>query len=197
MSWFKNLGITTKLLAGFLLTVGITIVVGVKAIYDLNQMAGHGQMMYEKMTVPIGALGKAVESYQLLRGNLRNLLLTTGAAENQKYLNLLQQNKTDFGKDLDSVRDSVVTPKAKAALVNVDTVWMEFRPAFEKIVSLGMQDKNAEAWAAMNDPSYLQQAKAVDDSVAVLVAAEVEARWTSTTRTSATASVRSSSQLSQ
>jgi methyl-accepting chemotaxis protein len=106
--------------------------------------------------------------------NVRNILLVTGDAADQKYLGLLRQNEADFEKYLDEVRPTAATEQERAAIAKVDSGWASYKLAMEKVLVPAMADKNDEAWAGMNDPAFLQQLKAVDDAVQALVAAKTK-----------------------
>ena len=56
MRWFRNLGITTKLMTSFLLLTGMTVGVGLRAMRDLATMAAGTEQMYLKMAKPMASL---------------------------------------------------------------------------------------------------------------------------------------------
>ncbi|WP_034419895.1 MCP four helix bundle domain-containing protein [Thermanaerosceptrum fracticalcis] len=76
MNWYNNLKIRTKLIGGFLVVAFIALALGSFGVHNIRKIDNLDIKLYETMTVPLGEMAIIVESYQRMRGNVKDILLT-------------------------------------------------------------------------------------------------------------------------
>ena len=76
MKWFKNMKIRTKLLGSFTIVALLAGVIGYMGISRMKQIDAADEKLYEKMTLPLGHLTDMAVSFQRIRVNIREALLS-------------------------------------------------------------------------------------------------------------------------
>ena len=80
----KNLRVSVKLIASFLIVALFTTIVGVVGIFGMRQIDASFDEMYNLQTVPLPELGKAIEMLQRQRACMRDMII--GAATGDQDL---------------------------------------------------------------------------------------------------------------
>jgi methyl-accepting chemotaxis protein len=76
MRWFHNMKISAKLFFGFSLVLIGALAIGAVGILNLQTIAANSETMYAHMTEPIAELSQIATSFQRIRVNLRDIILT-------------------------------------------------------------------------------------------------------------------------
>ncbi len=146
MSWFKNMKIAAKLIAGFIVVALIAGIVGVVGIINIANINDADTELYEINTVPITDLATANEKYQRARLNMLNIIINTDAQsmnENMTkindFLEEMQAALDNFGKNIIS---SQVSSEYNALVKTVDE---DFLPYTKQVTDLALSNKSAEA----------------------------------------------------
>ena len=145
MGSFNNLKLSTKLLAGFAVTIGVACIVGVaglRGIYDVNRSA---EDLYANETVPIGQIGHIAKDFQRVRANLGFLIIAT----EQKEIEHDHQVVLDLTKDMDTLGESfgrtVSSDEMKPVFAQFLHARGVFLPLQERILTLAVSGKKEEA----------------------------------------------------
>ena len=72
----KNIKIGTKLISSYIIIAMLCGVVGVLGISKIKEIDDADTKLYEKMTVPIGEVGKMETYFQRIRVNVRRFMFT-------------------------------------------------------------------------------------------------------------------------
>lgn len=113
MKWFYNMKIGVKLIAGFLIVALIAGAIGVMGVINIRHIDELDTKLYETMTVPLGEMVIIVESYQRMRGNMKDILLSTTGAEISEYENRIKARNEEFDKNLKSYEKTLFTEEGK------------------------------------------------------------------------------------
>ena len=169
MSWLKNMGITKKLAAGFLMTTAITLVIGIRAMHDIGATADNGDRVYAKMTRPMASLGKAAECLAYLHLAYRDLALSTTPEVAEHWAGVLRENREGFEKHIDEVRPSMIYPKAQEAQAGLDRAWKALQPTLDKITDLAVHPQRGSAdlmtWVTTAESQLKDVKDAIDTTV--------------------------------
>ena len=76
-----NMKVSKKLLVSFLLVIVLTLAVGAVGIYGMMQINEGSTSMYERQASPMVYIGEAIEYFQRIRVQLRNIVVSTGNNE--------------------------------------------------------------------------------------------------------------------
>lgn len=113
MKWYSNLKIGTKLIIGFIIVAMIAAVIGVVGSINIKTIDDADTELYETMTVPLGELVTIVESYQRMRGNVRDLVLATTPEEILDLEESINTRNQEFDKNLSSFKTTLITEEGK------------------------------------------------------------------------------------
>ena len=151
MKWFYNLKIRTKLLAGFILIAVVVGIVGYIGISNINSLEQASQNSYDNMTVPVSELGEIGVAFQKLRVNVRDMILENDPKENQKNIDLFDTNNKKIDELILSFQEKTHSDVVKAAFQEFIDAREAMNPEFDKVKTLGVQNKNDEALALMKE----------------------------------------------
>ena len=92
--------------------------VGISNVRKIDQA---DTKLYENMTVPIGGLVNLTESFQMMRVNLREIILASNNAEAQKYIEKAKSCDEDIVKECDIFEKTILSKEIKEAFQDSKT----------------------------------------------------------------------------
>lgn len=119
MKWYLNLKVGVKLIIGFIIvaiiagTIGIVGAVNIKAIDDADKK------LYETMTEPLGELTFMVDSYQRMRGNVKDLLLAKTPEEIIEAEEKIALRNEEFTTHITSFEKTLFSEEGKALVEDI------------------------------------------------------------------------------
>lgn len=119
MKWYSNLKIGTKLIIGFIIVAMIAAVIGVVGTINIKTIDDADTELYETMTVPLGELVTIVESYQRMRGNVKDLVLATTPEEILDLEERINTRNQEFDKNLSSFKTTLITEEGKKLVEDI------------------------------------------------------------------------------
>jgi methyl-accepting chemotaxis protein len=124
--------IGTKLILGFLLVAIIAGAVGAVGIFNLRALEEADTYMYQYMTVPLSELAVIMESYQRMRGNVRDILLAETEAQIVDQEQRIKLRNEEFATNLDSYGTTLfseegmrLVPESRALKARYDDIVKE------------------------------------------------------------------------
>lgn len=99
MKWFKNLGISVKLISAFVVMAIILGVVGIYGMDNLKKSDEQLEFMYDERVIPISTLGRMETNYQRIRVNIRDLVFVAKTPEAKDEFQTIIK---DIQKDIES-----------------------------------------------------------------------------------------------
>ena len=154
MQWFKDLKVGVKLIAGFVAVAIIAAVVGGIGIMKIYEIDHDADMMYEKMTVPLGDLGAISVDFQRARINLRDVVEATDPAERQKYVENIKKLRQDMTGHAEKVEKTLLTEEGRKAFNEFNESRKVYGGFIDKILELDAAGKDAEAKALMHGEAF-------------------------------------------
>lgn len=100
MRWYSNLKIGIKLILGFAVVAIIAGVIGAVGVVNINRISDADTDLYERMTVPLGEMIYIAESFQRIRGNVKDILLSDTEEEITDYESRIGLRNEEFSKNL-------------------------------------------------------------------------------------------------
>ncbi len=119
MGMYKNLKVGAKLIIGFILVAVIAGAIGVVGILNINRMSTANTEMYNKMTIPLAEMAEFIESYQRMRGNVKDLLLATSQEEIDEYEKKILERNTEFDTSFGSFQTTLLTEEGQGLVDDV------------------------------------------------------------------------------
>ncbi len=172
MKIFNNLKLKVKILSGFLIMAIIVSVIGVIGMINLNTVDKNDTKLYEKMTVPMDNLYNMVEAYQRIRGNLRDMILSSTPAQLTDYETRIKARKDIYDKNFVEFKKTLLTDSGKSACANLDTSMANYQVLVNQIIALAKENKDEQALTLLWGDA--EKAKViVEDSMAKLTTMKV------------------------
>lgn len=135
MQWFKNLKIGTKLISGFIIVALIAGGIGAVGVLNLQKVDENDQFLYKQMTVPLGEMVLIAESFQRMRGNLKDILLAQTAEEIADYESRIVQRNEDFINNLLSFEKTLFTEEGKQLVNEIETLKADYDKVGSQIIA--------------------------------------------------------------
>ncbi|KJU84019.1 methyl-accepting chemotaxis sensory transducer [Candidatus Magnetobacterium bavaricum] len=150
MNWFNNLRMSAKLIGSFVIVACITVVVGTVSIINMHKIDDADTFLYEKMTVPIGILGRITEKFQRIRINLRDFVTAKTDAEKDEALKKITDFRAEVRKECEDFEKTIVTDEARKMFEHFVETRKAYGVVIDKIVALDKAGKGTEALELMH-----------------------------------------------
>ena len=122
MKWYLNLKVGVKLIIGFILVAIIAGIIGIVGAVNIKTIDDADTRLYETMTVPLGEMVTIVESYQRMRGNVKDLVLATTPAEIADIEERIKLRNEEFNTYLTSFQKTLFTDEGRGLVENIFTL---------------------------------------------------------------------------
>jgi len=155
LDWYKNLKMKAKLMWGFIATIVLAIIVGGVGVWSLRQTSTGDTILYNEGTMGLDAAGQLGEGFAVLRMNMRDLILSKTAEENQKYSDVHESSKKDLINQVERLKQTVKGNRDREKMVaDTDKNMREYFTEIDKSRDLAMQFKNDDAMKYMRGPAF-------------------------------------------
>jgi len=119
MKWYLNLKVGVKLIIGFIIVAIIAGTIGIVGAVNIKTIDDADTKLYEEMTVPLGEMVLMVDSYQRMRGNVKDLLLATTPEEIVEAEKKIELRNDEFTTHITSFKKTLFTDEGKALVENI------------------------------------------------------------------------------
>jgi len=175
MSWFYNLGISKKLISSFILISLISGVMGAYGIYNLKAIENSDTQLYENMTVPISQMGEISTEFQMLRSNLRDMIIAQSSEDIQANINIIEERKVNIDKLANSFEKTIISPEMRDAFEAFKAAKVDFNPKLEKVMALIKDNKDQEAVSMINEKGEVGKSSTIEqNAIAKIVSMKIE-----------------------
>ena len=147
MTWFSNLKVGVKLIAGFLAVAVIAGAIGAVGIIKIRQIDEADLKLYEKVTVPMGDLANMSIAFQRMRINLRDIVETKDQKERQAALETFKELRRTIGERADKFEKCIISDEGRRLFAE----FKESRTVYGRYVDQVLELDNAG-----RDPEALQ-----------------------------------------
>ncbi|MDF2685281.1 MAG: hypothetical protein K0S55_462 [Clostridia bacterium] len=145
MSILKNMKISVRLLTGFVLVALIAAIVGVIGIVNINKIKELDESLYKTMTEPMGDLIAISESYQVICGNIKDIIMSETEAELNEYRNSLKAESDELDKCLENFKKTLFTAEGEDLINSIIKNKGQYILIAEKIIELVNNNEKEEA----------------------------------------------------
>lgn len=135
MKLYKNMKIGTKMIVGYLIVALLAGAIGVLGIVNIQKIDEADTYLYEKMTVPLGELVLIAESFQRMRGNLKDILLSTTLAEIEDYESRIVLRNEEFATNLESFVTTIFTEEGNTLATEIQATKTQYDAVAEKVIA--------------------------------------------------------------
>lgn len=149
MQWFRNLKIGTKLISGFIIVALIAGGIGAVGVYNLDKIDKNDQFLYTQITVPLGEMVLIAESFQRMRGNVKDIILSDTAEEIADYESRIAARNEEFSKNLNLYEATLFSEEGKKLMALVKTDKEKYDKVVTEIIAHVKKGDKASAIALM------------------------------------------------
>lgn len=119
MKWYLNLKVGVKLIIGFIIVAIIAGIIGVVGAVNIKTIDDADTELYETMTVPLGEMVIIVESYQRMRGNVKDLLLASTPEQISDLEERIELRNEEFNTNLLSYKSTLFSEEGRNLVENI------------------------------------------------------------------------------
>lgn len=149
MKWFNNFKVGAKLIIGFIIVAFIAGAIGVVGTINLNKVNDADTLLYETMTEPLGELIVIVESYHRMRGNVKDIILSTTAEEIADYEGRIALRNEEFNTNLAAFELTLFTQEGDDLVSSIKENKAKYDTIVTQVIACCKEDKQAEAKAVL------------------------------------------------
>lgn len=149
MKWFYNLRIGVKLIIGFIFVATIAGIIGVVGVVNIHKIQKADEYLYENMAEPLGELVIIVESYQRMRNNVKDILLSENSREIADYEERIKERNAEFDANIESYSTTLFTEEGERLTQQIKESKVEYDLIVQEMISLSKQNRKDEAIALM------------------------------------------------
>jgi methyl-accepting chemotaxis protein len=157
MKWFSDLKISSKLLAGFILSAALAAVAGWVSLTDMNEMKARSQTMYTDHLLSISDLSYANFAFLNSRADLRGMMLTRDPARRRELAADIETQAKTTADRLDSFRKRTLTREEADLLEKHVTARESYYRARAQVIDLANSGQDAKALDALEASQPLQE----------------------------------------
>ncbi len=150
MKLYRNMNIGMKMILGFLIVALLAGGIGVLGIVNIKTIEEADTYLYTNMTVPMGELITIAESFQRMRGNLKDILLSTTPEEIADYEARIVERNLEFTTNLDSYESTLFTDEGKLLVADIKTNKEKYDVVAMKIIDYAEKGQIDQAFELMS-----------------------------------------------
>jgi methyl-accepting chemotaxis protein len=146
---FKNMKIGAKLGLGFGILLTLLSVIAIMGIMRLADMLDAMDKIAEDRVPKVILINEIVDVANDSRAQIRNLLLTEDLVESKKIVDKINDNREKMRAKFEKLDAGVNTPEGTAILTKMVETRKAYNEGTEKVMALGMENRNAEGYALL------------------------------------------------
>lgn len=162
MKWLYNMRIGTRLILGFIVVAIIAGVIGIIGIFSINNVDKLDSDMYAKMMVPMKDLIGMTQSYQSMRVNVRDAIITLDPAAETQDNKLFNTNSATFDSYL---KDFTKTSTEKQLVKQLQDAKNEYTNYAKQVLSISLAGDDEEATAILYGQNTAKAVNNVDNAL--------------------------------
>lgn len=144
MKWLKNLKISVKLIAGFLIIAAIAALIGVVGLVNIKNINAADTKLYKENALGLQYSGTASTNFQRLRYNTIKLTILESSTELEAATKTLIQCRLDVDKSLEDYKNCISTPQQEVLFQEIGTEWSNFSAYLDEIVEMANENNYKE-----------------------------------------------------
>ena len=163
----------TKLLAGFIASALITLLVGAFAATRLHQMSKADNVLYTRAVQPMGDLLNIAAYFQRIRINLLDFATTSSDPVKERVRTVIPQFRSIIDDSAAKVEATIISDEGRKIVAEYKIRRQEFRKMTDEVMALTEADHEDEAYALLNGAGR-EVSTAYQKTIDALVASKLE-----------------------
>ncbi|MEN1758944.1 methyl-accepting chemotaxis protein [Anoxynatronum sibiricum] len=187
MKWYYNMKLGTKMISGFIIVALIAGLIGFLGIVNIRTIDDLDTQLYETMTVPLGEMAVILDSYQRMRSNVKDIILSDSAADISEYERLVQVRNQEFTTNLDSYETTLFSEEGRRLLQEVRTLKGDYDRIMTEVIRMARAGQDREAYALMQGTEAAAIRSTLENDLYRMMDIKVEAAASTAAGNTATA----------
>jgi methyl-accepting chemotaxis protein len=151
---FSNLKIGVRLIAGFLLVAGISLIVGLIGISNASKINAMADTMYSSELMGLSYIKEANINLIYIGRARGNFLLAHSQEEREKQQAAMTKYSAATKDYVEKARPLFFTEKGKSMLASFDSIWIDYQRDMQKALTMAsakkLQERDDELQVALN-----------------------------------------------
>jgi len=162
MKWIDNLKTSVKLIGSFVIMGIIAGVVGIFGILYIRVIDKADTRLYENYTVPIMQLNEMGVSFQRIRVNIRDAILTEDAEAQKKNYDTINELSAQMDSTAAEYEALIETEEMRKTFDEYSSAKANFSPYLDQMIALDKAGKSEEAKTILLGNAYLSAKETQD-----------------------------------
>lgn len=145
MKLYRNMKIGTKMILGFLIVAIIAGGIGIVGVINIQNISESDTYLYTNMTVPLGDMIMIAESFQRMRGNVKDVVLSTTDAEIADYEARIIERNMEFNQYLAEFEKLIITDEGMLLVDNLKTKKSQYDAVTAQIIAYVKDGQHTKA----------------------------------------------------
>lgn len=150
MGFFKNAKIRFKVISGFIVVLLIAGGLGAYSIFSMQTMAKMDQQLYKQSTVPLGSLVGMVDSFQGVRGDIRDFVISRNVGGIKRLEEGVYEKNQSFNKHLDIYKLSISSEEELKLANELEVYKKQYDEAASNVIQVARYNGFDEASRILN-----------------------------------------------
>ncbi|MCE5275415.1 MAG: MCP four helix bundle domain-containing protein, partial [Deltaproteobacteria bacterium] len=146
---FKNLKMGPKIMGALVVMIVLSVLIGVVGIFDIKKIDDADTMLYEKITLPSIEIGEITTLNQKMGKDIRDIIFADNREDALKAQNTFNETRETLKKPIDLLSKTLLGATEKRLWDTYLESRKAYDPMADRIVSLAIENKDAEALAIM------------------------------------------------
>lgn len=146
----KNLKIKTKLLTAFILIALLVGLVGFIGILNTWSLQESDQELYESMTVPISQMGQISTTFQMMRVNLRDMILANDSDSIGSIKKNIAEDQLKIDELAGQYEKTIQSDEMQKAFETFTSARTDYNKHLDSLMNLATQNQDTEAFNLMS-----------------------------------------------
>jgi methyl-accepting chemotaxis protein len=145
MQWFYDLKVGTKLISSFVFMALIAGIVGWYGMSSISTISDSDVVLYEKVTVAIGQMGKISTAWQKMRVYIYKTIMSTSQDEIKDYLAKIEELNKKVEEDVRVYEKTISSDESKTAFNEFKSKHEEYMNVIKRLSDYSLAGKHTEA----------------------------------------------------
>ena len=168
MQWFKDLKVSSRLLAAFLAVAAIAGAVGYWGMSSIHQIEALDLDLYESNLAPMGELSEMSSTFQRVRVNLRDVIISRNADQKRGYVARFKQLNEELKVKEASFEKTIHAEHIKKAFATFMEAQRGYDQVSDSVLKLATDGHEAEAAELLHSAGAVAATRGAVDSLLVL-----------------------------
>jgi methyl-accepting chemotaxis protein len=147
-----------KLIGGFALVAVIAGIVGFTGIRNIRAIDAADTKLYERITAPLGELGRANVAYHQIRVAIRDILRSDDASVWRQKENDIEGWKKEIERSMGEVEKTLLSDEGRLCFQEFTAAFQAAMQYVDREIELKKQGKVNEAWTLVEGDNHIKSA---------------------------------------